>query len=111
MAACDLTLKNGRIDVIYNDISTFLDQDKGCFLLKDFSEVVLMKDAKGVQVIKDNGKEYYFTIDYPNVGQMVSINFRELLGRPPVLALPVATWDGEPITSNSQLYDLIRDAS
>lgn len=111
MAACDLILGQTRIDIVYNDLSTFLDQDEGVFVIKDFSEVVRLKNDKGVQVIKNNGKSYYFTVNYPNTGQMTSISFRSHLGIQPVLALPVATWNGKPVESNDQLFRLIRDCA
>ncbi len=111
MAACDLVLGQTRIDISYNDLSTFLDQDNGAFVIKDFSEVVKMKDDKGVQVIKNNGKSYYFTVNYPNAGQMTSISFRSHLGLQPVLALPVATWNGKTVEDNHKLFELIRDCA
>lgn len=111
MAACDLVLEQTRINVVYNDLAAFLDQDEGAFVIKDFSEVVKLKGGKGVQIIKNNGKSYYFTVNYTNVGQMTSISFRSHLGLQPVMALPIATWNGKPIDDNNRLYELIRDCA
>lgn len=116
MSACDLIPEINKIKVIYNDIAPFLDAGEGNFLFRDFSEVLQVgystneEDIKGVQVIKTNGKPYYFTIAYPNIGQMTPLLVKPLInGGQTVYALPVATWDGKPVTSNKQLYELIND--
>jgi hypothetical protein len=111
MAACDLILTQSRIDIVYNDLETFLDSKEGCFLIKDFSEVILMKDNKGIEIIKTNGRKYYFTVTYANNGQMTPLTFRAALGQAAVYALPVSSWNGQAVTTNAELYTLIRDAT
>lgn len=99
-----ITLLNNALDIEYNNLTDFLDQDKGQFVLSDFVEMVRLKDGKGIGVKNTFGKMYFFTVVEPTVGQMTPVVFR---GQN-VLALPVANWQGKPVASNEELYNLMR---
>lgn len=99
----DIRLGDSVLDIDYNGLTDFLDQDKGRFVLSDFVEIVRLKNGKGIGVKNTFGKMYFFTVVETTAGQMTSILFR---GQN-FLALPVATWQGKAVETNNDLYNLM----
>jgi hypothetical protein len=101
--AIDIRLGDNVLDCIYNDLAPFLDQDVGRFVLSDFVECQCLLGAKAIMVKTTSGCKYYFTTSQPVAGQMTQTTFR---GQN-VLALPVATWQGQPVENNQHLHSLM----
>lgn len=118
MSGVDIIVKDKSIELVYNELSTMLDQDEGVFVLTDFVELVKAKNNKALGCKNTFGKTYWFVaVDPENPhllngnpetpvpsGQMIPLTFR---GQP-ILALPVATWNSKPVTTLDGLYALMK---